>query len=867
MIKQLSSPRLFFTNEELSTIRHRLTSSEPNQMNINFQAIGENLLQKANQYTKEDRFTITYPNAPTIITMNYPIQISDILNLADPPGYTEYPFWTQVSLHIKTRLETLTKAYCLTNQKEYLEKAKDILISLCRFGRWFEFPSKGALWSLSLPIITMCVSFSYDLLYHELSSDEKTIVEDALQDKGLKLLFKLFGTSDQHNIFVAGMSAMMIAALCLKGRKEDMDVYVNEAERYFSNYLDAKLNRRESEGLHYDTVALHNIVKALYANHRITGNSLINHPYLTKDILNQIFYFQGCGNQATFANFSDSYTNLDVTSLLVLLSNTCKSPILYDYLRKHAYWSEDVLFYLKNADEYAASPDDVEDFPTSKIFPSIGWAALRSGWKNHTHMLGFTSSPSERDHNHFDQNNITVNVSGEWLLTNPGYQDYVPGPRRDFTIGTIGHNCMLVNGKGQTTLGKSSIKQSLLTPFLEYVEGSVEHVYEIPLLWNRKIFHINKTNYLVIDDVESDQNENLKYLFHSLGQWIEQSQVSYRLYGENHGLDLKFLHPKLVSSELKEFEGAESYGKYLELSVKSQEGPTITWINPLYGKAEEGTCSFINLPVKCKTDRLLERKAANYPYVYFHSQKLEDQISFTYSCEKDGDYFLYYRPYLSHKQGIYEVEVNGRIAATIDGYYEFELQGPIHDLGKHPLRKGKNTISFRVIEKNEQSSNYHIGMAELFIKNEALPESVKFRNETAPPHLKRTEELIILNWKDRSTNTFVINLLNSGLNFGKDYTDAQYFYQIKNRWGCINGSYLLNNNIWLVSKETCSFAIEKEGDLHIIWISSGVQQQIYLAAKGTVQSVKVNESLIDVKNSSELRLVIDKGEHQIQLRI
>ncbi|MET3726809.1 hypothetical protein ABID52_000390 [Fictibacillus halophilus] len=869
MINQLTSPRLFFTEADLNMIRDRVDNTKPHAANSHYKQIGDHLIQRANLYKNEQKITITYPNAPSIITMNHPLQIKDILNLMNPPGYKEYPFWTQVSLQIKSRLETLTKAFCLTNRKSYKDKAKELLIALCKFTRWYEFPDKGALWSLSLPIFTMAVSYSYDLLYSELTPDEVEIVEEALIEKGLQPLKQLFGAVDQHNIFVAGMSAMMIASLTLHGRREETEVFQKESSRYLAYYLESKLDRKESEGLHYDTVALQHIVSALYANYRITGASLIQHPYLTQEILNQIIYFQGCGNRATFANFSDSYHNLDLTSLLIFLSETCDDPILHDYVQSYGSWSEDLLFHYKKQDSLTVSPDEVLDFPTSKVFQSIGWASIRSGWKENTHMLGFTSSPSERDHNHFDQNNLSINVSGEWLITNPGYQDYVPGPRRDFTLGTVGHNAMLVNGKGQIKRGQSSITEAFISPFYQYVKGTAIDVYEKHLVWNRKIFHIDQSQYIVIDDVDSGEILDLSFLFHSLGHWTDQKKNSYRVYGDHHGLDLQILHPQSASAELKTYPGAEAYGKYTDITVKSNEGPTITWIRPLYGTVEEPTHSFIHLPVSCQTARLLERKTADFPYAYFHSEKINERIEFTFSCEEEGAYFVYYRPYMSAKQGKYEVIVNGRTAATIDGYHEFDVQGSIHDLGRLYLKKGNNSILFIVIEKNEASSNYHMAVSELFIKKEPIHVVDSFQNHSPQPKVVRTDEYVSLKWQEiLQSHFFFANLSNCLLTSSSgSVTDAQYLYEDPIRWSCTNGSYLIHREFWLLSQEQCCFSVEKKNSSVTVWITSTAQQELHIVVHGVVQSVTVNESLIEHTMSSELSLVIDKGEHKIQVNL
>jgi len=75
---------------------------------------------------------------------------------------------------------------------------------------------------------------------------------------------------------------------------------------------------------------------------------------------------------------------------------------------------------------------------------------LRSGWDDEDVAVAVSASSSQAHHLHFDGGSVTIGTRGRWFVTDPGYQDYAPGPRRDFTIGPHAHNAPILDGQGQS---------------------------------------------------------------------------------------------------------------------------------------------------------------------------------------------------------------------------------------------------------------------------------------------------------------------------------------------------------------------------------------------------------------------------------
>lgn len=178
-------------------------------------------------------------------------------------------------------------------------------------------------------------------------------------------------------------------------------------------------------------------------------------------------------------------------------------------------------------------------------------------------------------------------------MTNPGYQDYVPGPKADYTTGTVGHNSLLVNGQGQINLGGGGLREELLLPSFEAVVGDAAESYGGLLKrYRRSVLHIDSAYYFIVDDVELHQeSDEAELLFHTTsavldgeepkapGEILGSESVVFQ--GESAALQLMFPFPKEKVLTLREYPGAETYGPYVAVGgTKGKRRRFITLINP-----------------------------------------------------------------------------------------------------------------------------------------------------------------------------------------------------------------------------------------------------------------------------------------------
>ncbi|MCA1033607.1 heparinase II/III family protein [Bacillus infantis] len=583
-------PRVLFNAEEIAAIKVR--SSDSSATHIQFTEIWKEVLHLAERYAAETDFTVHYPSCNVTLTISLPlVQLEEV---EQPPGYTGFPFWTMYSRAIEERIKVLSFAYAMTGKPLYAEKVKEYLLTLSSFSRWYEFPQRGAEGNLSNAHFTIGMAIGYDSIYSILLKEERESVEKAIVELGLMPLKIDFLNYDSHNIIASKRVAMLIGSLAVLSddNKEAIAPFLKNAYRYLIRYLDDRLIEPDIEGLLYLNVAARHILMAADCLKRAAGREdLLQHPFF--QFLPDIFlYMLGTGDKPGFVNFSDSFYSLDVFYVMSILASSTNHPAASWYIHRYPEKKLDILLDLKRIPA-PQSPEEYYGSRLHKVFPGIGWASLRSGWGKDDYFLAFASSPSGKDHNHFDQNNFIFHSAGEWLITNPGYQDYVEGPRREFTLGTIGHNSMLADGQGQIHRGKGMLADWYTSEQFSLIAGEAAGAYDERISeWKRKIFYIDNRYYVLVDKViKSRPDINLSFLYHTTGNilaggqqildgmYINEKCITFL--GDRSSVRLYTCYPDELNIGVKKYPGAEEYGTYLEVTAAGEEEPYfITLIDP-----------------------------------------------------------------------------------------------------------------------------------------------------------------------------------------------------------------------------------------------------------------------------------------------
>ena len=123
---------------------------------------------------------------------------------------------------IVDNLLSCSYAYRMTGQSAYLVKAKGDLATVCGYANWV--PS-----GLSVGEISLAVAIAYDWLYYDLGLEERTVIHNAMVDKGIRQVYsKNMSTSigNWNSIILGGAACASLAVY-----EKDKEISVKQIEK------------------------------------------------------------------------------------------------------------------------------------------------------------------------------------------------------------------------------------------------------------------------------------------------------------------------------------------------------------------------------------------------------------------------------------------------------------------------------------------------------------------------------------------------------------------------------------------------------------------------------------------------------------
>ncbi|GIP33313.1 heparinase II/III family protein [Paenibacillus sp. J2TS4] len=717
-------PRLYFTGDELPALRDRAADDVNAPFGTSGKQLWESVEKNAQQYLTETEFSISYYGGKIVTFPLPPVQPDPMEN---PPGFpSPYPYWTMMTRAIQDRLETLSLAYAVTDDSVYADKAKAYMLSVTDWETWSDptYPC-GGYTCLDTAHLTFGVSMAFDILYAQLTEQERNQVVEALENKGLKPLYKdVLGQID-HNIQTLRAAALGSGAAVLLGHSPNADAYLTRAMTYYQWYLNERMESGQQEGMLYTSYATDNMIKAFDHIDRVTGvRELADHPFLNDYLVRWVTYFLAPGGGG-LANFSDSgtanYFGLTMNVINAWLGNGQAGWYLKE-TRSAAGGLEGFLYF--RPDAVIVPPDN---WPESAVFDEIGWAALRSGWENNDILFAMNANQSKLGHNHFDQNSFQIAMNRSWIAGDPGYQDYVAGPVNDFTV-RMGHSTIQVDGQGQSSLGGGVMTRGMLAPTYDYIKGSAPGAYTNPSLtqYDRHVVYMKPGYFVMLDDLRADEPHVYDWILYSGGletfeidgEAVEagSTHLASELYLRNGGAELaaKFLGPAELPMTVTTYPGAESYGYYSKVgsgdAKKEHRFLTVMKARPYHktGQFDESNL----LPLTDSSGREVKLvQAAGSTVIFYRGLEAGDYMTVTVEVPEDGIYTVLSHFLHSPLYGKVQAYIDGQaIGGVYDGYAAEVTPSQSFIHGDLHLTAGEHTIRYEVVGKNESSGNYFIGL-------------------------------------------------------------------------------------------------------------------------------------------------------------
>jgi len=431
-----AAPRLLFDPGQLPALRQRVAQPE-------FAALWAGILKEAEAYCD--------PQSP---------RYADPANPYPPPEKS--PYLSQgrhdallvhrVGRTLTARMEAIGIAYQLTGRQEWGRHGAKLLLATVE-----QYPVTNPLISRGFAggrgDVMRGLAMGYDLLAEQLNEAERRIVAKACADY-LDFFVQEFNNPKSwwygiHNYNgVNGGAAGCLALTLGEAFPDRVAGWLAECDKIIRRWLNTGFDEQGAclEGVSYSGYGLSNTVLFAHALARGGQGDLFSHPTFQRL---QEYYALSLlpGERAFDARNDSSYTGLNVSSLG--LAAALRSG-LYQWLWETTGTDDTFLRILWDSDVPAVDPA-VAGVPHAQHFRGRGLCIWRTGWTDRDVMFSIEAGPYYPvTHNQADKGHFTLYGLGRRWAVDTGYaNEHEPQGRGQ----TVGHSCMLVDGKGQALSG------------------------------------------------------------------------------------------------------------------------------------------------------------------------------------------------------------------------------------------------------------------------------------------------------------------------------------------------------------------------------------------------------------------------------
>ncbi|UCG59726.1 MAG: heparinase II/III family protein [Phycisphaerales bacterium] len=591
-----SHPRLFYTPERSQDLKRRI-ATDPRTKEA-----WEGLLQRADQLAGQKLISREYAESGTGQHGNY----------GRPSG------------QISAMGTTLGLAYHMTGEEKYAEKLREALLHFGKLNRWAGDAKRDPPWHSELNTARFCFGYAvgYDSIYDYLAENDRATIVQAMVERGILptlndwiLPGKRIHALDSmgHNWWSVCVAMAGVASLSVLGDEPRAEQWVERIKESFpewfayqGNILQNKSRNFDAEGAFYESVS--------YANYALSEYLLFHLAYSNVfggDSLPEISLLEKAGDffihtsyptskSLLSINFGDGSTKASGSrTLRLLLANGFDSASYHWYITRTDWGLDDPVGLINYRFQQRDTPP--LDLSESVMYPDIGWAMMRSSWKDDATMLAVKSGFTW-NHAHPDAGSFILFHRGKPLIIDSGNCSY---SRREYTSyyrHSKAHNVILLDGHGQSPEDCGHGDRGVKHP------GQVHHLMDLagikyvladatgPTSWkfsrNYRHFLWIDDVILILDDVRTHDVGQLEWLLHFEQEAHEDGADIVLSNGSQAGAIVRPLFPKNMAVVRRKGLGdhdPDTEIEYLALlpEEKSREMKFITAILPVQNPTDE----------------------------------------------------------------------------------------------------------------------------------------------------------------------------------------------------------------------------------------------------------------------------------------
>ena len=207
-------------------------------------------------------------------------------------------------------------------------------------------------------------------------------------------------------------------------------------------------------------------------------------------------------------------------------------------------------------------------------------AVLRSGWEAEDLAVAISCSNSSMGHIQCDSGTLVIGTRGHWLVADPGYQQYVAGDEREFTVGPRAHNAPLINQQGPKQKRPRRIVLENIGSNIHRVAIDLTACYPPAASLKSLVQHVwlsGKDLVVVADQVAADKRPPATYHWHgapAAAWWFEAGWALIALDAARLWLTCSQRPPS--GADLQRLPG--SRGQLSLVSTIEAAGPVVWWV-------------------------------------------------------------------------------------------------------------------------------------------------------------------------------------------------------------------------------------------------------------------------------------------------
>jgi Heparinase II/III-like protein len=329
--------------------------------------------------------------------------------------------------------------------------ARDALLDVAAWSRWAPpwFEAHGQHTYYPAGQLAAAVSLGYDLLYDQLSAEQRSAIRKALIDRSILPTWREYVLDNRvmahtSNWIAHTVGGALIAAAAIEGdttpeEQAALEPAVQGLLLKMESHIGASFlpDGSYGEGISYQEFDLETLGPMLHALERVFGVDYWSRTH----VLQSLAYPLSTLATPTSESLDMGDTHPPAGHGIAGVVYRSKDPVMRWYAsRFEARTIEDFIFF-----DDAVSPTPPPS-PGSRFFSDKGNVVFRGGWGREDPLVLFRAGPTF-NHNHADQGAFLFRAFGETLATEAGWSDYYKDPYyATFFTQAAGHNTVLVDG-------------------------------------------------------------------------------------------------------------------------------------------------------------------------------------------------------------------------------------------------------------------------------------------------------------------------------------------------------------------------------------------------------------------------------------